>query len=64
MKLSKCEEEVMELVARGFSNQEIASILYKSYGTIKNQNWSIFNKLGARNRTEAVLLWQDNKEGN
>ena len=43
-------------MASGYANKEIASALYKSEGTIKNQISSILAKLGVRDRTRAVLL--------
>ncbi len=53
--LTPRETEVMRLMAGGYSNREIADALSKSEGTIKNQVSSILSKLGARDRTRAVL---------
>ena len=55
--LSEREEEVMELVARGESNSDIASKLYISVRTVKFHVSSIFAKLQVKNRTEAAALW-------
>ena len=52
--LSKREIEVLALIARGCSNQEIAVELVLSLYTVKSHARSIFSKLGVRNRTEAV----------
>jgi DNA-binding NarL/FixJ family response regulator len=48
--------EIMQLMAAGYSNKEIAAALYKSEGTVKNQCSAILAKLGVRDRTRAVLL--------
>lgn len=53
--LTPRETEVIRLMAGGYSNREIADALSKSEGTIKNQVSSILAKLGARDRTRAVL---------
>jgi DNA-binding NarL/FixJ family response regulator len=42
-------------MASGCSNREIAGALHKSEGTVKNQVSTILAKLGARDRTRAVL---------
>lgn len=55
-KLSKKELEVLSLMARGYSNKEIAEILCKSEGTIKNHVSNILAKFNVRDRTRAVLL--------
>jgi LuxR family maltose regulon positive regulatory protein len=54
--LSRREIEVIHLMADGFSNKEIASQLVISIGTVKRHVVHIFGKLGATNRTQAVLL--------
>ena len=48
------ELELLTLVAAGRSNQEIARQLYITVGTVKRHTANIFNKLDARNHTEAV----------
>lgn len=48
------EQEVLELIAAGLSNQEIADRLYLSIHTIKMYASQIYQKLGVRRRTEAV----------
>lgn len=53
--LSPKELEVLRLVAGGYSNREISSAIHKSEGTVKNQVSSILEKLGVRDRTQAVL---------
>ena len=53
--LSEKELEVLRLMAGGFSNREISNTIHKSEGTVKNQVSSILDKLGVRDRTQAVL---------
>ena len=53
--LSSKEKEILRLMASGCSNREIAGALHKSEGTVKNQVSTILAKLGARDRTRAVL---------
>lgn len=52
--LSKRELEVLELMARGLSNQEIADALFVSLNTIKTHAANLFVKLDARRRTQAI----------
>jgi DNA-binding NarL/FixJ family response regulator len=54
-KLTDREREVLQLIARGMNNREIAESLGTAEGTVKNQASSIFQKLGVRDRTRAVL---------
>jgi DNA-binding CsgD family transcriptional regulator len=48
------ELEILALVARGFSNREIATQLYISENTVKTHCARAFDKLGAARRTQAV----------
>jgi two-component system, NarL family, response regulator LiaR len=48
------ELEVLQLVARGLSNREIGETLFVSENTVKTHCSRVFDKLGARRRTEAV----------
>ena len=54
--LSKRENEILALLKDGLSNPEIAENLNLSIKTIENHIRNIFIKLGAKNRTEAVVL--------
>jgi LuxR family transcriptional regulator, maltose regulon positive regulatory protein len=54
--LSGRELEILELLAQGFTNQEIAEHLYISLATVKTHNSNIFGKLGVKNRMQAVAL--------
>jgi DNA-binding NarL/FixJ family response regulator len=58
--LSKREIEVLKLVGQGNNNQEIATALHLSEGTVKNYVTQIFSKLGTRDRIQAVLWAQKN----
>jgi DNA-binding NarL/FixJ family response regulator len=53
--LAPRELSVLELLAEGKSNRQIAERLYLSEQTVKNLLTSVYHKLGAQNRTEAVL---------
>ncbi|WP_242619864.1 helix-turn-helix domain-containing protein, partial [Actinomadura fibrosa] len=55
--LSPREAEVMELIAQGRSNGEIARALVVSEYTIKNHVNRIFAKLGVRTRGAAMARW-------
>lgn len=52
--ISKREYEVLELMAKGLSNQEIADKLFVSLNTVKTHSSNIFLKLDARRRTQAI----------
>ncbi len=52
--ISKREYEVLELIAQGLSNQEIAEKLFVSLNTIKTHSSNLFMKLEVRRRTEAI----------
>ena len=52
--LSEREREVLELIAAGSTNKEIAEELYLSPHTVKEHTSALYRKLHARNRAEAV----------
>ena len=52
--LSGREREVLELIAAGSTNREIAQQLFLSPHTVKEHTSALYRKLGARNRAEAV----------
>jgi two-component system NarL family response regulator len=52
--LTERELEVLRLMAKGFPNSDIATTLSISVGTVKTHINRILNKLGARDRTQAV----------
>lgn len=55
--LSQREEEVMELIADGMNNQQIAATCFISEKTVKNHINRIFAKLHAGSRSEAIAVW-------
>jgi len=54
--LTKRELEILALIADGKSNQEIASVLYISPGTVRVHVHTILQKLEVRDRTQAAIL--------
>ena len=53
--VARREEEVLQAICDGCSTPEVASRLYLSQKTVKNHLASIYQKLDARDRTQAVL---------
>lgn len=54
-RLTYREVEVLQLVAKGLSNQEMAQRLFLSEKTVKNHLTNIFRKINVTDRTQAVL---------
>ncbi|MEJ6950704.1 response regulator [Natronospora cellulosivora (SeqCode)] len=54
--LSTREQEVLELLAKGMSNKDIAAVLFISEKTVKNHVSNILKKLDVNDRTQAVIL--------
>ncbi|MYX29061.1 DNA-binding response regulator [Streptomyces sp. SID8381] len=53
--LTRREQEVLELVARGYDNRRIARCLTLADKTVRNHVSAIFTKIGVRNRAHAVV---------
>ena len=53
------ELEILELIAQGLSNREIAGKLFVSENTVKTHSSRVFDKLGAKRRTQAVQLGKE-----
>ena len=53
------ELEILELIAAGLSNKEIAERVFVSENTVKTHSSRVFDKLGARRRTQAVQLGKE-----
>ena len=53
------EREILELIANGMSNREIAEKLFVSENTVKTHSSRLFDKLGAKRRTQAVQLGKE-----
>lgn len=60
-RLSYREIEVLEMVCKGMSNQEVAKSLFLSEKTVKNHLTNIFRKISVTDRTQAVLYAIKNK---
>ncbi|MCP5100959.1 MAG: hypothetical protein GY943_35870 [Chloroflexi bacterium] len=54
--LSERETEIMQLVADGLSNREIATQLVITIGTVKSHTNHIYSKLGVKSRTQAIVM--------
>jgi DNA-binding NarL/FixJ family response regulator len=54
--LTKREREVLQLVAQGANNREIAETLFISLGTVRNHVSNILNRLNVRDRTQAAIM--------
>lgn len=58
--LTPRERDVLELVAQGLTNKEIAEQLFLSEGTVRNLVSVIMEKLGAKNRTHlSFIVWNE-----
>ena len=55
------ELEILELIARGLSNREIAGQLFVSENTVKPHSSRVFDKLNARRRTQAVQIAKEQR---
>ena len=53
------ELEILELIGQGMSNREIAEKLFVSENTVKTHSSRVFDKLGAKRRTQAVQLGKE-----
>jgi two-component system response regulator DesR len=56
--LSERERQVLDLIAGGATNREIAAELFLSPHTVKDHTSTLYRKIGARNRAEAILRAQ------
>ncbi|HAX53077.1 response regulator transcription factor [Muricomes intestini] len=59
--INERELEVIQLIAEGHSNKEIASILFLSEGTVRNYLSSILDKLNLRDRTQVAVFYYRHK---
>jgi ATP/maltotriose-dependent transcriptional regulator MalT len=59
LRITPRELEILELIAGGLSNREIAEKLFVSENTVKTHSSRLFDKLSARRRTQAVQLGKE-----
>ena len=59
LRITPRELEILALIAGGLSNKEIATKLFVSESTVKTHSSRVFDKLGARRRTQAVQLGKE-----
>ena len=59
--ITEKEYEIIELVADGLSNKEIAEKLFLSDGTVRNYLSSILEKLELRDRTQLAVYYYKNR---
>lgn len=57
--ITKRELEILELIAHGLSNREIAEKLFVSENTVKTHSSRLFDKLSAKRRTQAVQIGKE-----
>jgi DNA-binding CsgD family transcriptional regulator len=57
--VTKRELEILDLIAKGMSNREIANHLFVSENTIKTHSSRLFDKLSAKRRTQAVQIGKE-----
>ncbi len=57
--LTPRELEILQLIAEGLSNRQIAERVFVSENTVKTHASRVFDKLGARRRTQAVQLGKE-----
>ena len=59
--INEREEEIIRLIANGYSNKEIAGELYLSEGTVRNYLSSILDKLQLRDRTQVAVFYYQHR---
>ena len=59
LSITRRELEILELIAQGMSNREIAEKLFVSENTVKTHSSRLFDKLGAKRRTQAVQIGKE-----
>lgn len=57
--LTPREQEILQLIAQGASNREIATTLYISEKTVKNHITNLLGRLGLRDRTQAAIYFHE-----
>jgi len=59
LSITKRELEILELIAQGMSNREIAEKLFVTENTVKTHSSHLFDKLSAKRRTQAVQIGKE-----
>ncbi len=59
LSITRRELEILELIANGMSNREIAEKLFVSESTVKTHSSRLFDKLSAKRRTQAVQIGKE-----
>lgn len=59
--INERELEIIELIAKGYSNKEISSVLFLSEGTVRNYLSSILDKLELRDRTQVAVFYYQHR---
>jgi DNA-binding CsgD family transcriptional regulator len=59
LEITPRELEILDLIAKGMSNREIAAKLFVSENTVKTHSSRVFDKLGAKRRTQAVQFGKE-----
>ena len=59
LSITRRELEILELIANGMSNREIAEKLFVSENTVKTHSSRLFDKLSAKRRTQAVQIGKE-----
>jgi ATP/maltotriose-dependent transcriptional regulator MalT len=59
LRITPREMQILNLIAQGMSNREIADRLFVSENTVKTHSSRVFDKLGAKRRTQAVQLGKE-----
>jgi DNA-binding CsgD family transcriptional regulator len=57
--ISQREREIIHLLLKGKSNKEIEDALFIAMGTVKNHIYSIYQKIGVKNRAQLITLFMN-----
>jgi ATP/maltotriose-dependent transcriptional regulator MalT len=57
--ISQREKEIVLLLLKGKSNKEIEDTLFIAMGTVKNHIYSIYQKIGVKNRAQLMTLFKN-----
>jgi len=60
--LSDREIEVLKCLAKGYTNKQISEELFITVGTVKTHLYNIYQKMGVKNRSQAILTLRENNQ--